>query len=63
MSKAKLVLDEMPSTCAKCKLCQFDRVGYYCAVNEEDVTDYRSLYIRPEWCELEEVNNNSEKIR
>lgn len=53
MSKAKLVLDEMPSSCTRCKLCQVDRVGYYCAVNEEDVTDYRSLYIKPEWCELE----------
>lgn len=54
MSKAKLVLDEMPSSYTRCKLCQVDRVGYYCAVNEEDVTDYRSLYIKPEWCELEE---------
>ena len=32
---------------------------FYCAVNEEDVTGYRGEYIKPEWCELKEVSNNS----
>lgn len=59
MSKAVLVIDEMPDNCFKCKLCQFafdselfEDGEAYCVYESESIQENFDNESKPEWCPL-----------
>lgn len=56
---------KMPKSCNECKLlCSYEshcqganEIGYYCGIEKSSVYYLLSQYRRPEWCPLEEVND------
>ena len=57
MSKAILIMKDIPNRCSQCKLCQLDRIGYYCAANEKGISN---IYIKQNWCPLYELPQKKE---
>ncbi len=62
MSKAVLVLDEMPTECFKCKLCQFafdsdlfEEGEAFCVVEGKSVENNLDNGSKPNWCPLREL--------
>lgn len=62
MSKAVLVLDEMPDNCFKCRFCQFafdsdlfEDGEAYCAYESESIQENLDNGSKPDWCPLREL--------
>lgn len=62
MSKAVLVLDEMPDNCFKCRFCQFafdsdlfEEGEAYCAYESESIQENLDNGSKPDWCPLSEL--------
>lgn len=55
MSKAILVLDEMPECCADCSCSFFERdnpkLNLICSITQEDANNVG----KPDWCPLKEI--------
>lgn len=46
--KAILVLDEMPKSCANCRL----KRGLFCGESGNSLHDYVNINLKPSWCPL-----------
>ena len=64
VSKAVLVLDEMPTECFKCKLCQFafdsdlfKEGEAFCAIEIRSIEENLNNGSKPNWCPLKELKN------
>lgn len=62
MSEAVLVLNEMPTECFKCKLCQFafdsdlfEEGEAFCVVEGKSVEENLDNGSKPDWCPLREL--------
>jgi hypothetical protein len=51
MKVIKVIVDDTPWTCSKCKFC-VDKMPYYCRILDRFVKEDIVFEARPDWCPL-----------